>query len=63
MSAENFFKQQPCAEPERRIVEADQPVNIQPGFAVIPGAGFKFPQERAGNIFSDKNAASIYTSP
>lgn len=45
MSAENFFKKKPGAEPIGRIVKPYQAVHIERGFAVIPWAGLVFSKE------------------
>ncbi|EEG73328.1 hypothetical protein CLOHYLEM_06614 [[Clostridium] hylemonae DSM 15053] len=61
-SGQDFFKQQSGAKPKRRIIKADEAVNIQRRLAVIPRTGVDPAQNRPGNIFSDKNAACVYTS-
>ncbi len=49
-------------EPERGVIQADQAVNIHRRFAVIPGAGFEFLEERTGYVFAAEDAAGIYAS-
>ena len=48
---------------EKDVCQADQSVDIQRSFAVIPGACLEFLKERAGQIFAAEDAAGIYASP
>ena len=62
MSAENFFKDKSGAEPQRRVIQADQPVDVIGGAAVVPGAGVKLTEKGTGEIFAKEDTTGIHTS-
>lgn len=55
----NFLKQKPCPEPERGIVQANDPLNIPATFAVIPGTEAAAGQKSAADVLSGKNKGHI----
>ena len=53
--ADTMLKQEAGQKPPGPIVQADQPIYIESGVAVIPGAHIHFAQKPAGGVFGGKD--------
>lgn len=61
-SVQNFFENQSCSHPERRIVKANQTVYISFGITVVPRTEVMAFKKRTAHVFTGKDAGGINTS-
>lgn len=55
----DLFKQQSCAEPAGREVQADEPIDVPATLSVIPGTEFVAGEEAAGEVFRGEDHAHV----